>query len=202
MRSARGIGALIKTDQLLQDLDEAKVHLQAARSRLNAIHQQSPEYQGALISYLHAVVSHMSIVSVAQAKQHQDLSEEVDRLATEVTALHAQFNAFARPRLSRWHLGDRQRETMRRARPPELTPSEEITLRRIGYGIAKPTDLSTSDVERLVSVRVASKQGNSLFATPLGERVLAGLPIRNLLTELLKDDKHVAAVAKALGVKL
>ena len=75
-------------------------------------------------------------------------------------------------------------------------------MRRIAYGIAKPTDLSTSDVERLVSVGVASKQGNFLFATPLGERVLAGLPIRNLLTEPLKDDKHVAAVAKALSVKL
>jgi hypothetical protein len=74
-------------------------------------------------------------------------------------------------------------------------------LRRIAYGIAKPTDLSTSDVERLVSVGVTSKQDNSLFATPLGERVLAGLSIRNLLAEPLKDD-NVAAVAKALSVKL
>ena len=90
---------MIKIDQLLEDLEEAKARLQAARSRLNAIPRQSAEYQGALIAYLHAVVSHMSIVSVAQARQHQDLSEDVDRLDAEVTALRAQLNAFARPRL-------------------------------------------------------------------------------------------------------
>jgi hypothetical protein len=91
---------------------------------------------------------------------------------------------------------------MRRANASELTPSEKITLRRIAYGIARPTDLSTSDVERLVSVGLVSKQGNSLLATPLGERFVADLPTSNLLAEPFKDDKHVAAVAKALGVKL
>jgi polyhydroxyalkanoate synthesis regulator phasin len=52
-----------------------------------------------MLAHLHAVVSHMSMVSVAQAKQHQDLSEEVDRLDGEVRRLQAHLQAIARPRL-------------------------------------------------------------------------------------------------------
>jgi uncharacterized protein YceH (UPF0502 family) len=90
---------LIETDQLLDDLDNAKDRIRLARDHLNGIPRDSKQYQGALLSYLHAVVSHMSIVSVAQAKQHQDLSEEVDRLEGEVKALRTRLDAFARPRL-------------------------------------------------------------------------------------------------------
>jgi hypothetical protein len=90
---------LIETDQLLEDLDKAKDHLCLTRDRLKAIPSDSPAFQGAMLAYLHAVVSHMSIVSVAQARQHQDLSEEVDRLAGEVNVLRAKLEAIARPRL-------------------------------------------------------------------------------------------------------
>ena len=90
---------MIETDQLLEDLEEAKVRLCAARDRVKAIPSDSPAFQGEMVSYLHAVVSHMSIVSVVQARQHQDLSEEVDRLEGEVKVLRARLEAFARPRL-------------------------------------------------------------------------------------------------------
>jgi len=90
---------LIETDQLLEDLEEAKVRLCAARDRLKTVPSDSPAFQREMVSYLHAVVSHMSIVSVVQARQHQDLSEEVDRLEGEVKVLRARLEAFARPRL-------------------------------------------------------------------------------------------------------
>jgi hypothetical protein len=90
---------LIETDQLLGDLEGAKVRLCAARDRVKTTPIDSPAFQGEMVSYLHAVVSHMSIVSVAQARQHQDLSDEADRLEAEVKGLRAKFEAIARPRL-------------------------------------------------------------------------------------------------------
>ena len=90
---------MVETDQLLEDLEEAKVRLCAARARLKTVPLNSPEFQIEMLSYLHAVVSHMSIVSVAQARQHQDLSEEVDRLEGEVKVLRTKLDAFARPRI-------------------------------------------------------------------------------------------------------
>lgn len=90
---------MIETEQLLDDLEEAKVRLCVARDRVKAAPPDSPEFQSEMLSYFHAAVSHMSIVSVAQARQHQDLSEEVDRLEGEVRVLRAQLEAFARPRL-------------------------------------------------------------------------------------------------------
>jgi hypothetical protein len=91
---------------------------------------------------------------------------------------------------------------MRRAKAAELSPSEEIALRRIAHGIVRPSALKTSDVEHLISLELVSMRGSSLVLAPLGERLLADLPTGNLLAEALKDDEHVAAVAKALGVKL
>lgn len=91
---------------------------------------------------------------------------------------------------------------MRRAKAVELTPSEEIALRRIAVGIVRPTALKTSDVERLISLELASMRGGSLALTPRGERLVADLPTANLLADSLQDDENIAAVAKALGVKL
>ena len=88
---------MIETDQLLEDLDEAKVRSCIARDRLKGIPHDSAQYQRELLLYLHAVVSHMSIVSVAQAKQHQDLAEAFDRLEEEVRDLRARLTAIARP---------------------------------------------------------------------------------------------------------
>jgi hypothetical protein len=45
---------------------------------------------------------------------------------------------------------------MRRAKAAELTCSEEIALRRIGYGIVRPAALDTSDVEHLISLGFVS----------------------------------------------
>jgi hypothetical protein len=91
---------------------------------------------------------------------------------------------------------------MRRAKAAELTHSEEIALRRIGYGIVRPAALDTSDVEHLISLGFVSTRRNTLALTPSGERLVADLPPSNLLAQSLKDDKHIVAVAKALGVKL
>ena len=91
---------------------------------------------------------------------------------------------------------------MGRAKAVELTSSEEISLRRIAYGIVRPRDLKASDVERLITLSLVSARGSSLILTPRGERLVADLPTGNLLADSLKDDEQIVAVAKALGVKL
>jgi hypothetical protein len=88
---------VLDRDQLLDDLDEAAIRMRRARDRLALVDPDSPQFQAGSLLYLHAVVSHMSIVSVAQAKQHQDLAEAFDLLEVEVRDLRARLNAFARP---------------------------------------------------------------------------------------------------------
>ena len=88
---------MIEREQLLDDLDEAAVRMRVARDRMERVARDSPQFQVESLLYLHAVVSHMSIVSVAQAKQHQDLAEAFEQLEEEVRDLRERLTAIARP---------------------------------------------------------------------------------------------------------
>jgi hypothetical protein len=94
---------VIERDQLLDDLDEAAVRMRAARDRMERVSRDSPQFQIESLRYLHAVVSHMSIVSVAQAKQHQDLAEAFDGLQDEVNDLRSRLAAITRPQSALRH---------------------------------------------------------------------------------------------------
>ena len=83
-----------------------------------------------------------------------------------------------------------------------LSPNEEITLRRITYGLVGPSDLKKSDVERLKVLALVEAQGNSFALTILGERRVAQLPNNILGGRPKNPDEHVKALAKALGVTL
>jgi hypothetical protein len=55
-----------------------------------------------------------------------------------------------------------------------LSPNEEITLRRVALGIAKPAALSQRDVERLTALHLIEEHDGGLRLRPLGrERYLA-----------------------------
>jgi hypothetical protein len=71
------------------------------------------------------------------------------------------------------HSSDLNGGMMRQAKPVELTPSEEIALRRIAVGNARPTVLKTSDLEYLTSLELAAMRGSSLVLTHRGERLVA-----------------------------
>jgi hypothetical protein len=63
---------------------------------------------------------------------------------------------------------------MTRGRLTPLSPNEEVTLRRIALGIAKPAELSKSDVKRLKALALIEENGGGLALTPMGrERYLA-----------------------------
>ncbi len=57
-----------------------------------------------------------------------------------------------------------------------LSPNEEVTLRRVGYGIAKPNELIARDVGRLTSLALIDRKGERLVLTQLGRERLATMP--------------------------
>lgn len=66
--------------QISQELDLAARQAVEARARVEEIPPHSAAYQPAVIAYLQATVLHLSIVSVAQARQYEWLVAEVEDL--------------------------------------------------------------------------------------------------------------------------
>ena len=79
---------MVDETRLMEELETARRALVGARDRLKQIGaDQLGARQEAMVSYLHATVRHMSIVSVLQARQHELLTEEVAELRRRVRAL-------------------------------------------------------------------------------------------------------------------
>lgn len=66
--------------QLNHELDVAARQAIEARARVEETPPHSAAYQPALIAYLQATVLHLSIASVAQARQHEWLVAEMEDL--------------------------------------------------------------------------------------------------------------------------
>jgi hypothetical protein len=66
--------------QLSHELEVAARQAIEARARVAEIPPHSAAHQSAVIAYLQATVLHLSIVSVAQARQHEWLVAEVEDL--------------------------------------------------------------------------------------------------------------------------
>ena len=54
-----------------------------------------------------------------------------------------------------------------------LSSNEEITLRRVDYGIAKPSDFHAGDIEYLTRLTLIERNGDKLIVTSLGKQRLA-----------------------------
>ncbi len=81
-----------------------------------------------------------------------------------------------------------------------LSPNEEVTLRRVAYGIARSDQLQPSHVARLKRLALIEDRDGSLFVTQMGRRRLAGSPIARLDKAPVAIDDSVVALAKALKV--
>ena len=73
--------------ELGRELERAMRDVVVARDRLNAASPEAPEYQSTLIDYLQATVHHLAVLAVAQARQYEDIAEEVAALRAQVAAL-------------------------------------------------------------------------------------------------------------------
>jgi len=56
-----------------------------------------------------------------------------------------------------------------------LSPNEEVTLRRVSYGIASLEELRSQDLLRLVKLQLVTRLGGRLVLTKLGADRLAQL---------------------------
>jgi hypothetical protein len=57
-----------------------------------------------------------------------------------------------------------------------LSPNEEVTLRRVALGVAKPARLSERDLERLKALSLIEEHGGGLRLTPTGRERYLALP--------------------------
>jgi hypothetical protein len=61
----------------------------SAHARLRETPPDSPHYQEAMNIYLQETIHYMSVVTLAQARQHEMLTEEVAELRARLAALQA-----------------------------------------------------------------------------------------------------------------
>jgi hypothetical protein len=73
--------------ELGHELEKAMRNVVVARDRLNAASPDAPKYQTTLIDYLQATVHHLAVLAVAQARQYEEIAEEVAELRARVNAL-------------------------------------------------------------------------------------------------------------------
>lgn len=72
--------------QISEELDHAARQAIEARARVDELPPHSADYQSVVIAYLQATVLHLSIVSVAQARQYEWLVVEVEDLKEALDA--------------------------------------------------------------------------------------------------------------------
>ena len=76
---------------------------------------------------------------------------------------------------------------MKQGAKAPLSPSEETTLRRVDYGIAKAIDLNAADVAHLIRLELIEGIDDRLNVTALGKRRL--LAIRSTVLPLASDQQ-------------
>jgi hypothetical protein len=81
-----------------------------------------------------------------------------------------------------------------------LSPNEEVTLRRVAYGVVVAKTLHPSHLARLKSLALIADCDGALSITAIGEQRLAKSPVGRLDNAPIKIDGSVAALAKALKV--
>ncbi len=81
-----------------------------------------------------------------------------------------------------------------------LSPNEEVTLRRVAYGVAAAKTLQPTHLARLRSLALIEDRDGALGITELGRQRLANKQIGRLDTSPIAIDDSVIALAKALKV--
>lgn len=81
-----------------------------------------------------------------------------------------------------------------------LSPSEEVTLRRVAYGVSKAKRLQAAHLTRLKSLALIEDLNGVLNITPMGRQRLTNSPVARLDKAPIVVDASIAALAKALKV--
>ena len=81
-----------------------------------------------------------------------------------------------------------------------LSEHEEVTLRRVAYGIAKANALPAGDIKRLQLLKLVEMDGERAVLTALGQRRVARL-VRGVASGAVSATDHVTALMKILDQK-
>lgn len=81
-----------------------------------------------------------------------------------------------------------------------LSPNEEVTLRRVAYGVVVAKTLQPRHLTRLRSLALIDDRDGALSITKLGQQRLAKSPLPRLDKSPIAMDDSVTALAKALKV--
>ncbi len=81
-----------------------------------------------------------------------------------------------------------------------LSPNEEVTLRRVAYGVVVAKALQPRHLTRLRSLALIEDRDGALSITKLGQQRLANSPVARLDKSPIEVDDTVTALAKALKV--
>ena len=78
---------------------------------------------------------------------------------------------------------------MDRGLSARLSPNEELTLRRVGHGLANPKELREADLSRLRMLKLIVGNAGVLRTTELGRRRLEKLPANSIQLPVLPSEK-------------
>jgi len=81
-----------------------------------------------------------------------------------------------------------------------LSPNEEVTLRRVAYGVVVAKTLHPAHLVRLKRLALIEDRDGALSITVMGQQRLAKSPVRRLDTAPVAVDDGVAALARVLKV--
>ena len=85
---------------------------------------------------------------------------------------------------------------MARSRTAPLSPNEEVSLRRVAFGISKPADLPARDIARLKTLSLIEEHGAGLRLTPLGRERYLALPHSGAIYEADTPDEFISKTAE------
>jgi hypothetical protein len=94
------------------------------------------------------------------------------------------------------NFGERREVFMARGRTAPLSPNEEVSLRRVAFGISKPADLPTRDIRRLKTLSLIEEHGAGLRLTPLGRERYLALPNSGAIYEADTPDEFISKMAE------
>jgi hypothetical protein len=97
-------------------------------------------------------------------------------------------------------IAEEEEVAMDRGLKAPLSANEEVTLRRVAYGIASPNELIARDVQHLSRLALIDRLGERLVLTELGRRRLAATPGPHFRGPL-SNDEGVAKVFDSLFKK-
>jgi hypothetical protein len=88
---------------------------------------------------------------------------------------------------------------MARGRTAQLSPNEEVSLRRVAIGIAQPAYLPARDIAQLMALSLIEEHGAGLRLTPLGRERYLSLPNSGAIYDSDRPDVFISKMGECMS---